>query len=219
MARKPANEQGDTLKEIQTAAFRLFGRYGYDGVSMQKVAQAAGLTKAALYWHYENKDQLYIDCLRRLLQIIRSHVYTDALNTGNPSDRVVSLFSGVENLMSDPQISAGVAGYWLDPSTSDLPEARKVITDFEAESTTILERLIQDGVDSSDFDPSIPVADMARAIHSIIETVVLPMRQQSPEEVRRHIGVLSVTFLRAYAKNISVPGNVLDFTQARAIGD
>ncbi len=219
MARKPANEQGDTLKEIQTAAFRLFGRYGYDGVSMQKVAQAAGLTKAALYWHYENKDQLYIDCLRRLLQIIRAHVYTEALNTGSPSTRVTSLFSGVEDLMSDSQINAGVAGYWLDPSTSDLPEARKVITDFEGESTAILERLIRDGVQSGDFDPSIPVEDMARALHSIIETVVLPMRQQSPEEVRRHVNALSITFIRAYSKNPSMADNVLSFGQARAAGD
>ena len=49
MPRRPASEQGDTLREIREAAFNLFGRYGYDGVSVGDIAHAAKLSKGALY--------------------------------------------------------------------------------------------------------------------------------------------------------------------------
>ena len=44
MARKPAHEQFDTLKAIQDCAFDLFGRYGYDGVSIGDISTAAKLS-------------------------------------------------------------------------------------------------------------------------------------------------------------------------------
>src|SRR5690349_14260102 len=63
MPRKPAHEQFDTLQAIRDEAFTLFGRYGYDGVSIGDIAKAAKLTKGALYWHFHGKDELYLECL------------------------------------------------------------------------------------------------------------------------------------------------------------
>ena len=71
MARKPASEQPNTLEDIRDAAFGLFGRHGYDGVSLAKVADAANITKAAIYWHYNDKLDLYIDCTRQFYEIFR----------------------------------------------------------------------------------------------------------------------------------------------------
>src|SRR5689334_19298278 len=42
MPRKSASLQADTLNNIRDSAFQLFGRSGYDGVSIDAIAKSAG---------------------------------------------------------------------------------------------------------------------------------------------------------------------------------
>src|SRR3546814_14751964 len=75
MPRKPAHEQFDTIKAIADRAFELFGRYGYEGVSIGDIAKAAKLSKGALYWHFDGKEALYLQCLQRLHAIFDQYVF------------------------------------------------------------------------------------------------------------------------------------------------
>jgi len=52
-----------TREEILELSAPLFAQRGYDGVSMRDVADAVGLTQAALYYHFTDKDQLYLDAV------------------------------------------------------------------------------------------------------------------------------------------------------------
>ncbi|MGW2831075.1 ScbR family autoregulator-binding transcription factor [Streptomyces sp. NPDC001286] len=47
-----------TRQVILTAAAQAFAAKGYPAVTILDVAQAAGMTKGAVYFHYENKDAL-----------------------------------------------------------------------------------------------------------------------------------------------------------------
>lgn len=46
-------------------AHALFIERGFDGVSMQQVADASGMTKAALYYHFRDKEDLFGHVVRR----------------------------------------------------------------------------------------------------------------------------------------------------------
>ena len=50
-----------TREEILELSVPLFAWYGYDGVSMRDIAAAVGLTSAALYYHFPDKEHLYLD--------------------------------------------------------------------------------------------------------------------------------------------------------------
>ena len=50
---------------ILDAAVELFSVYGYDGVSMRRIAQAAGVSKANIYHHFTSKEALYFAIMRR----------------------------------------------------------------------------------------------------------------------------------------------------------
>lgn len=52
-----------TREEILELSVPLFAKYGYDGVSMRDVAAAMGLTPAALYYHFTDKENLYLDAV------------------------------------------------------------------------------------------------------------------------------------------------------------
>ncbi|WP_290648466.1 helix-turn-helix domain-containing protein, partial [Aquisalimonas sp.] len=58
-----AQPHRQTREHVRDAAFRLFGRHGYDGVSIDTIARAVGLSKGALYWHFDGKEALFKECL------------------------------------------------------------------------------------------------------------------------------------------------------------
>jgi AcrR family transcriptional regulator len=52
----------DTI--LDTSA-KLFSQHGYKEVSIRDIAQACGLTNAALYYHFKNKEDLFLAMLQR----------------------------------------------------------------------------------------------------------------------------------------------------------
>ena len=70
---KPCNRQ-ETRERILAHAAHLFAIRGFDGVSMRDVAAAVSLTQAALYYHFPDKEQLYLlsiahECRKREVQL------------------------------------------------------------------------------------------------------------------------------------------------------
>lgn len=51
--------QNDVKMKILEAAFRVFAERGYPGASIDVVAEEAGLTKGAVYWHFASKRDLF----------------------------------------------------------------------------------------------------------------------------------------------------------------
>jgi AcrR family transcriptional regulator len=62
MATSPKRRQVIDLEpsrqRILDAALRLFAQHGYEGVSLQQIADAVGLHKATLFHHFEGKPEL-----------------------------------------------------------------------------------------------------------------------------------------------------------------
>jgi TetR/AcrR family transcriptional regulator, acrAB operon repressor len=205
MPRKPAHQQIDTLKAIQDCAFELFARYGYDGVSIGDIAGAAGLSKGALYWHYAGKEALYLDCLQRLHALFDHYIFEPMRGENDGAKAVLALFHGLEKLLGDVRVINGVAGYWLvtsSPESSVLADAQRA---FEQRSWKVIEGAMRRGVDQGQFDLGGDLEAFARAVMSLGEAVILPLRHQSPDEVRQTLGVLARTLFRAYARQAPLP--------------
>lgn len=216
MPRRPAHEQGDTLGRIRSAAFSLFGRYGYDGVSMLAVARAAGITKAALYWHYDGKEALYTDCMRRLNALFREHVFERMSGEADPVERLMAIFHGMGTLLADARVQEGVAGYWLEPSTADVPEARAVQARFEEASARIIADAIREAVDAGQLSLDIAVEEMAHAVIATMEAIVLPLRRNTPGRSQRLIGALAHTFFRAHAHSDELAARAIRAAETEA---
>ena len=199
MPRKPAHEQFDTLKILQEQAFELFGRYGYEGVSIGDIAKAAKLSKGALYWHYHGKEELYLACQKRLHDLFNDYVFEPMRAEPDAVKAVMLLFHGLTRLLQDPRIQKGIAGYWLipdKPATQDIIAAHRT---FESQANRTLTAILRRGQEQGRLDLGNDLEDMARAVIALVEAVVLPLRHQTPEEVHRNLGVLARTFFRAYA--------------------
>jgi AcrR family transcriptional regulator len=58
----------DGRDRILRGAHTLFLERGFSEVSMQQIADAAGMTKAALYYHFRNKEELFAQVVRHEVQ-------------------------------------------------------------------------------------------------------------------------------------------------------
>lgn len=59
MSRRTKEEAEQTRRQILEAARRTFHERGVAATSLEHIARAAGLTRGAIYWHFENKGALF----------------------------------------------------------------------------------------------------------------------------------------------------------------
>lgn len=79
----------DTPPErILAAALRLFARRGYGLTSMREVAEAAGVTKPALYYHFESKEQLYLRVVQVQIEGLHALIAQTLQQEGSWLERV-----------------------------------------------------------------------------------------------------------------------------------
>jgi AcrR family transcriptional regulator len=62
------NETGGLSEQILNVATDLFVQKGYHGLSMREIAEALGVTKAAIYYHYKDKEELFYAILIKNLE-------------------------------------------------------------------------------------------------------------------------------------------------------
>lgn len=55
----PMDEQDPRRAAILAAAAEVFARYGFKRTAMEDIARAAGVSRAALYLHYRNKQDIF----------------------------------------------------------------------------------------------------------------------------------------------------------------
>lgn len=59
MVRRTKEEAEQTRRSILAAARKTFHEQGVGNTSLEQIAQAAGLTRGAIYWHFANKEELF----------------------------------------------------------------------------------------------------------------------------------------------------------------
>ncbi|UCH57769.1 MAG: helix-turn-helix transcriptional regulator, partial [Candidatus Bathyarchaeota archaeon] len=55
----------ETHNRIMDSAERLFATKGFNGTSMNDIVKESGLSKGAIYGHFESKERLFLSLLER----------------------------------------------------------------------------------------------------------------------------------------------------------
>jgi AcrR family transcriptional regulator len=64
----PSTESADLRARIIQEATRLFVSHGYHAISTREIAEAAGVSKAGLYYHFKDKESLLLAILAANLE-------------------------------------------------------------------------------------------------------------------------------------------------------
>ncbi len=131
-------------RRLLDIAAELFLEQGYAAVSMQNIADRAGLTKAAIYAHFRSKGQLLVEVIReQLAEVEQSPSFTEALQDieratdllHNPSEIRVRLLE-VEAAVAarhDPDVAAHITEF----TAARHDAIRDYITDLVSDPETV----------------------------------------------------------------------------------
>lgn len=82
-AAAPTRNSTGAIARILRAAADLFAQQGYDCVSMNAIAERAGVSKANIFHHFKSKNDLYIEVLREACRESREELEALDLDQGN----------------------------------------------------------------------------------------------------------------------------------------
>ena len=96
-----------TAQIILDKSLPLFARSGYAGVSMRGIAKAVGISGAALYHHYPDKQSLYVATMGHAFADKASSIQSALDNTGTPEQRLERFVTNfTKQMASDPDFRA-----------------------------------------------------------------------------------------------------------------
>ena len=85
--------QARTREKVLDAAERAFAAEGFAGASLDRIAEAAGFTRGAVYSNFADKADLFVAVLERRLERRSTEIAAAMANTGDPMAFVASLRS------------------------------------------------------------------------------------------------------------------------------
>lgn len=87
-----------TRERILDEAARLFVARGYHGLSMREIAEMVGVSKAGLYYHFKDKEELFLAILDANLAEVARLALEAQRSASTARDQIRQLLRGILNL-------------------------------------------------------------------------------------------------------------------------
>lgn len=137
-----ARDPKHPLREICRTAARVFYDKGYDGASMQDIADAVGLTKAGLYHHVGSKDRLLFEIMNYGMDILDEAVVSKVRAIADPRERLRQTITGhIDLVVRTRDLEITVI---LHENRSLKGELRRLINARKQTYIHLLEQMISD---------------------------------------------------------------------------
>src|SRR5687767_8419116 len=93
--RRTATADPGTRDRLLHAAAAEFAARGFAGASVDRIARAARLNKAMIYYHFTSKAALYRDILRDMFEAVARRVADAARSPDDPADKIRAFVAAI----------------------------------------------------------------------------------------------------------------------------
>ncbi len=76
---------------ILDMAEKLFTEHGYKSASIREIARECGVTNAAIYYHFPNKESLFAEVMQRHAEALQKKMTRAGENIESPRERVTAI--------------------------------------------------------------------------------------------------------------------------------
>ncbi len=192
-ARKAALKQ-----RLLDAALLLVAGGGFSALTIQAVAQQAGIATGAIYKHFESKAQLCAEIFRLATEKEVTMVSQAALREGRPAAR---LLDAIETFALRALRGRRLAYALIAEPVDTLVDAERLR--YRQAYAGIFEQLVEEGILAGDFPAQAAAVSAAALVGAITESLVGPlswqMNNQPSMEQTRLIRSIQAFCLRAVA--------------------
>ena len=172
MARRTKEDALETRDQILDAAEHVFQRRGVSRTSLQEIAQEAGLTRGAIYWHFQNKADVFDAMLQRVtLPMVANFNSQPEAEAADPLQHVRrNVATAFHQTVHDQQVRRvfEVASHKVE-YVDELQALRDRHIRERAECLVDLGRLLALAVQCGQLRPGVPVPSATVGLHSLID--------------------------------------------------
>jgi len=179
-------ERSETTRAALIAAARpLFAGRGYAGVGTEEIVRVAGVTRGALYHHFDGKRELFEAVYRQIEVELAERIAAGALEA-NASSPLEAMRAGAEMFLlasTEPEAQQIVL---LDgPSVLGWDRWREIATEH---GLGLIEATLQAAIEAGAIDAQ-PVRPLAHVLMGALdEAAMLVARAEDPGKMRAEVG-------------------------------
>jgi AcrR family transcriptional regulator len=144
----------DVRAEILAEATGLFVAHGYHGLSMRQIAEAVGVTKAALYYHFENKEALFLAILATYLEKVEEMILQVQAEGNTCRQRIRLLVQRILRQPAEQRAVIRLASQEIVQVSGPAREAFRV--SYHKRFIDIIQAILETGIASGELRPMDP---------------------------------------------------------------
>lgn len=186
----------ETRQDIFEAGLRVFSEKGFAAATMSDVAQEAGTTRGAIYWHFRNKEAFFKEILDRLSEQYKG-LMAEATQSELPFLEI--LRNAVRTLLrrfaEDPQFRAMQELTIRSALNRDGMISAEIQFEHDAMGYDVIQRAMKDGEVFSNWNASTAFV----ALTSVISGVFLQMIDLETNLTEKQIDDLADFVVRGFA--------------------
>jgi len=104
MQQTKAAQTQATKERLERVARELFGQHGFAGLGMEEVVAKAGVTRGALYHHYESKEGLFEAVVDGVMQDVHARLAAASAKQADPLDALEHGIGVYLKICADPKV-------------------------------------------------------------------------------------------------------------------
>jgi TetR/AcrR family transcriptional regulator, acrAB operon repressor len=175
MVRKTKEEAEATRRSLLDAAEHVFHARGVAGTSLQHIAEAAGVTRGAVYWHFKDKAELFNAMMDRVCLPFEES--TEALERAGAHEALDQLRSHLalvlERMSEDAQVRRVFEIAMQKVEYNDeLTRVRERRLKVRADYLAVLERALLAARRAGVVKSNPPASQMAIGLHALLDGLV-----------------------------------------------
>ncbi|MER5726856.1 TetR/AcrR family transcriptional regulator [Streptomyces sp. NPDC002138] len=189
----------ETRERILTAACEVIADIGFENVSMRKVAEHAGVSKALLHYHFDTREKLFAEAMTH--SFAQTGADAEAADDGAPAAVVLarilrSMLPSDADLRQDWKLWQEL---WVRAQRD--PAARHLAVDLYDQLHTWVGGAVEQGIASGEFTDC-DVAALSTLVLALCDGLGIRLMLDDP---RVDLATTRATIWRAIAPSLGVP--------------
>ena len=141
-------DKNNTKQKIIDAMYHLIGNEGYEKASMGKICDSIDITKAAAYYYFKSKEDIFLEIVKNLYEEDYSK-YIENINKSNNKEeyRTALLqfeFSFIDIYQNDSELQK--ICYEIDIQAYRIPRVKEYVNSANHKMNKILNSMLEKGV-------------------------------------------------------------------------
>lgn len=146
-----ASDQAAGRQCILDQAQQLFLAHGYHGVSIRDIVQACGLSNAALYYHFGNKQSLFVEVFKNYVAVLVQQLHEAGAGKGSCRERLASMAETHAHFMLKSHCELHTL--IRDLMQCDSEEIRKLIPEAKGQIPSMFATVLGEGIAGGEIRP------------------------------------------------------------------